>query len=74
MFILNHRPDNSSTYHDCLNTVSQTFAGNMIFEIPMSNRGKDASEQQMNDLWENSFIDLDERMLIDVQMSMVDPA
>jgi hypothetical protein len=54
--------------------VSQTFAGNMIFEIPMSNRGKDASEQQMNDLWENSFIDLDERMLIDVQMSMVDPA
>lgn len=45
----------------------------MIFEVPMSNRGKDFSNQHLDDLWDNSYIDLDERMLIDVQMGMVDP-
>jgi hypothetical protein len=38
----------------------------MIFEIPMSNRGKDLTNQSLEDLWHNNYIDLDERMLIDV--------
>ena len=74
VFILNHRPDNSSTYHDALNTISQKFNQNMIFEIPMSDRGKANLETQTEDLWENRFIDLDERMLIDVQVAMADPS
>lgn len=73
VLILNHRPDNSSTYHDALNTISQKFNQNMIFEIPMSDRGKVNADSQTEDLWENRFIDLDERMLIDVQVAMADP-
>lgn len=46
----------------------------MIFEIPMSDRGKANLETQTEDLWENRFIDLDERMLIDVQVAMADPS
>ena len=40
----------------------------------MSDRGKANLETQTEDLWENRFIDLDERMLIDVQVAMADPS
>ena len=45
----------------------------MIFEVPMSNRGKPVDRSQDEDLWVDKYIDIDARNLVDIQVAMAAP-
>ena len=45
----------------------------MIFEIPMSNKGKPFDRATIEDLWVDKYIDIDARNLVDVQIAMAAP-
>ena len=70
--MLNHHPSGSTALQESVQTLSQKFAQNMIFDIPMSNRNK-ASDEPIEDLWAEKYIDMDARNLIDLQVAMTDP-
>ena len=66
VFVLNHHAGGSTTFQEAVHTLGQRFPQNMIFEIPMSDRGKAGLENQAEDLWVDKYIDLDARNLIDM--------
>lgn len=70
--VLNHHPAGSTALQEAVQTLSQKFPQNMIFDIPMSNRTKQA-EGPIEDLWVEKYIDMDARNLIDLQVAMADP-
>jgi hypothetical protein len=69
--VLNHHPVGSTALQEAIQTLSQKFPQNMIFDVPMSDRGK--TEGPVDDLWVEKYIDLDARNLIDLQVAMADP-
>ena len=47
----------------------------MIFEVPMSDRSKaNSTDYRPEDLWQENYIDLDARTLIDMQVAITDPS
>ena len=63
---------------DTHHTLKQQFQGDLIIEVPMTMQyaaqGSANDQNKFEDLWDNKYIDLDARNLIDIQVAMTEPS